>query len=78
MFLKEVRDLEYIGFVICAFVGFIIGIVAEHKTHKTIGTLIIDRTDRDKPYLYLQLDDPDWFKTLANDRHPSFRVEFKD
>lgn len=70
--------MEFIGFFICAFVGCILGIIVEHKTHKTIGTLIIDRTDRDKPYLYLQLDDPDWFKTLANDRHPSFRVKFKD
>ena len=78
MFLKEVKGLEFIGFVICAFVGFIFGIFAEHRTHKTIGTLIVDRTDKDEPYLYLELDDPDWFKTLANDPYPSFRVRFKD
>ena len=40
--------MEYIGFVICAFVGFILGIFVEHRTHKTIGTLIVDRTDKDE------------------------------
>lgn len=71
--------MEYIGFVICAFVGFIFGIFAEHRSHKMIGTLIVDRTDREKPpYLYLQLDHTDWEKVIDESHHVSFRVRYRN
>lgn len=78
MFLKEVRDLEFVGYAIVAFIAFLFGVIAEHKTVKTIGTLIVDRTDREKPpYLYLQLDHTDWEKAIDESHHVSFRVRYR-
>lgn len=71
--------MEFIGYVICAFLAFAIGVLAESKSIKTIGSLIVDRTKKDEPpYLYLQLDDPDWYKTLEGSSQTIFRVRFKD
>lgn len=79
MFLKEVRDLEFIGYAIVAFIAFWLGVIAEHKTIKAIGTLIVDRTDREKPpYLYLQLDHTDWEKVIDESQHVSFRVRYRN
>lgn len=70
--------MEFLGYAIAAFLAFFIGVLANRHLTKTVGTLIVDRTDRDDPYLYLQLDDPDWYKVLANHDNAIFRIKFKE
>lgn len=70
--------MEALGYCIVAFIAFWIGVIAEQKIIKVIGTLIVDRTDREKPpCLYLQLDRPDWEQVINESHHVSFRVRFK-
>lgn len=70
--------MDVLGYCIVAFLAFVIGIFAENRSNKHIGTLIVDRSNREEPYLYLQLDDPDWYKMLSDATGAYFRVRFKD
>jgi len=59
--------------------GFLLGlIVAKALFKNSIGSLVVDNSDLDGPYLFLELNDNDWYKELANNDTVSLKVVFKD
>ena len=50
------------NFILGVFVGFVIGIIpliiATIRKDKPVGDLVVDRSDEDGPFLFLELDVP--------------------
>jgi hypothetical protein len=64
----------------CLFLGWALRGMFDSFVHtdRPIGSLKVNRTDPDGPYLFLELDDSDWQKKLSKKSEVTLRVKFKD
>lgn len=67
--------LYSIGVILAFLLGLLI---ARMLQPKTIGSLVVDHSDLDGPHLFLEIEDHDWYKELANHNTVTFKVVFKD
>lgn len=71
--------MEYVIWVIIYIIGWITGIATyRFLKKKPIGTLKVNKTDPDEPYLFLELNDPLWSAKIIGQDEVSLKVEIKE
>ena len=65
--------------VLTFLLGIVVGLIASLIVKPPlIGNLVVDHSDLDGPYLFLEIEDHDWYKELCNHKKVTLRVVFKD
>ena len=75
--------MAYILVTIAYILGLLVGVLIcrfwDHmKKPKTVGSLRVDRTDPDGPYLFLELEDSDGMGKIMNQKEVIFKVKIRD
>lgn len=60
--------------------GIVIGLIVSKITKPMkLGTLVVDHSDPDEPYLFLEIkDSSDWEKNISNEKKVLFDVEIRN
>ena len=70
--------MKYIDIVLLFLVGVLIGYIYAHRRleHRAIGSIRVDRSDPNEPYLFLELSES--LENIIKSNYVTLKVEAKD
>ena len=68
-----------LSYLVGILLGLLTGLIVSHFLKPNqMGYLRIDRTDPDGPYLFLEINDPNWYDKISNKKEVIFKIRFRD
>lgn len=71
--------MEYLFLLVGCVFGFIAGVLVQRlRKGKAIGTLRVNRTDPEGPYLFLELNSLESYEKIEKEKEVTLHVKIKD